>query len=308
MNQAARQYLSQLLALSPQAMYLVGGSIRDLIIGREDIKDIDILMQADSETVARNFADRIEGSFFFLDEARNISRVIKRVGHDSMQFDFTNFDGPDLYADLGRRDFTINAMALDLRAFVAEQAINGLVDPFSGKDDIGLKIIRMVRPDALDEDPLRLLRAVRFAVTLGFSIEKTSAEHIRQRSVLMNRPAPERIRDEFFLILAEEHAEKNLMLLDSLGLLSSILPEIEPLRGFTPGRYHVHDVLTHSIKTAGYVEAVIHELRDIAPSHAGTIQSHLRENLEYLVPRMAALRFACLLHDMAKPEDLSQTD
>ncbi|HEY6009847.1 MAG TPA: HD domain-containing protein, partial [Nitrospirota bacterium] len=102
------------------------------------------------------------------------------------------------------------------------------------------------------------------------------------------------------------HAEKHLALMDSLGLLSPLFPELEPLRGFAPGRYHIHDVLTHSIKTAGYVDGVLDDLQKISPDHSAQVLSHLDEPLERPVSRKAALRFACLLHDMAKPETFSQ--
>ncbi len=302
MKSAMQTYLSELFPLTAQSLYLVGGSVRDLIMGRNDIKDIDILMPSHAEKAARTFAGMIGGSFFFLDEKRKISRVVKQSDHEVIQFDFANFEGFDLKADLGRRDFTINAMALDLREFIAKKTIKGLIDPFSGRDDIHNRLVRMVKPEVLDEDPLRLLRAARFGATLGFNIERSTADHIRRRSAFMNRPAPERIRDEFFLILAEKHADKNLMLLDSLGILTVILPELEPLRGFAPGFYHSHDVLTHSIKTAGYIDAVLDELRDFPPLYAGSMRSHIEEHLEHLIPRIAALRFACLLHDMAKPQ------
>jgi poly(A) polymerase len=96
------------------------------------------------------------------------------------------------------------------------------------------------------------------------------------------------------------------MLMDTLGLLLPLFPELEPLRGFAPGRYHVHDVLTHSIKTAGYVDGVLDDLRKISSDHFAPVLSHLEEHLEHLIPRKAALRFACLLHDMAKPETFSE--
>ena len=98
------------------------------------------------------------------------------------------------------------------------------------------------------------------------------------------------------------------MLMDSLGLLSPLFPELEPLRAFAPGRYHVHDVLIHSIKTAGYIDNVLDDLPRISPGHDKTIRAHLEERLEHLVPRKAALRFACLIHDNAKPETFSNAD
>ena len=308
MNPSTHTWLSQLLTLSSQDFYLVGGSVRDLVIGRNDVKDIDILMPAGSEAIARVFADRIGGSFFFLDETRNISRVVKQNDHEFIQFDFANFEGPDVQTDLGRRDFTINAMALDLRQFIARGSIDALIDPFHGIQDVHDKLIRVTRPEVLDDDPLRLIRAVRFYATLGFAIEDSTAAHIRRRSKRIAGPSPERVRDELFLILSERQAEKHLLLLDSLGLLTVILPELEPLRGFAPGMYHVHDVLTHSFKTAGYIDAVLDELSDFSLAYAGSVRTHLEEHLEPLIPRIAASRFACLLHDMAKPDTFTNAD
>jgi len=308
MNTAALTYLSQLLSLTADTIYLVGGSVRDLLITNQLFKDVDLMMPSGSESVARSFAAKINGSFFFLDEDRRITRVVKHTNADILQFDFTNFEGPDLNADLARRDFTMNAMALDLRDFIAEKSLKGLIDLFHGQEDVEKRLIRLTTPEALDEDPLRLLRAVRFAATLEFLIDDATAGQIRQRSKLITRPSPERLRDELFLILSERNAEKHLMLMDSLGLLSPLFPELEPLRSFAPGRYHVHDVLTHSIKTAGYVDNVLDDLPDLSPDHGNTVLAHLEERLEHLVPRKAALRFACLIHDNAKPETFSNVD
>ncbi len=308
MNQHTRTYLADLMSLSPREAYLVGGSVRDLLLGKRDMKDLDILMPLGSESVARAFADRIDASFFFLDEERRVSRVVKQTGREIIQFDFTNFEGADLTADLGRRDFTINAMALDLRELIAKDRVDGLIDPYHGNKDLQDRLIRVVVPKVLDEDPLRLLRAVRFAATLGFTIEGETAEQIRLRANRISTPSPERLRDEFFLILSERRADRHLLLLDSLGLLAPLLPELEPLRGFAPGMYQVHDVLNHSIKTAGYIDSVLDDLPALSPEHAGSVLTHVEESLEHFVPRLAALRFACLLHDMAKPDTYTQTE
>lgn len=308
MNIPAVTYFKQLVPLTSQKIYLVGGSVRDLLIGKQDIKDIDLVMPSGSENIARAFAAKINGSFFFLDEERKITRVVKRTDGEFIQFDFTNFEGTDLTADLTRRDFTVNAMALDLREFIRSNSLDGLIDLFNGKQDVKNKLIRVVKAEVLDEDPLRLLRAVRFEATIGFAIESATAEHIRSRSRLITKPSPERLRDELFLILTERNAENHLHLMDSLGILSPLLPELEPLRGFAPGRYHIHDVLTHSIKTAGYLDSVLDDLPKMSPEHAASVLAHLEMSLENHVQRKAALRFACLLHDMAKPETFTNAD
>ena len=306
MNTAALTYLSPLLSLTSDSIYLVGGSVRDLLITNQLFKDIDLMMPSGSETVARSFAAKINGSFFFLDEDRRITRVIKKADEATLQFDFTNFEGADLQADLGRRDFTMNAMALDLREFLRTGSLDTVVDLFNGREDIQSRLIRITKPAVLDEDPLRLLRAVRFAATLGFTLEAGTEEHIRSRASLINQSAPERIRDEFFQILSQRGSGAYLSLLDSLGLLPQLLPELETLRGFAPGRYHVYDVRTHSIKATEHVDSVLEDLPKIAPAYADRVLAHLDEPLEQLVPRKAALRFACLLHDIAKPETFTQ--
>ena len=302
MKLQAFTYLSEILPLTAQKIYLVGGSVRDLLIGVPNIKDIDLLMPSGSEVVARTFADRIGGSFFVLDEKRKITRVVKHDSGGAVQFDFTNFEGPDLHADLARRDFTINAMAVDMRGFLETRTLGGLIDLFDGQEDIRQKLIRIADPKVLDEDPLRLLRAARFAATLGFNIEKSTARHIRDRAELVSRPSAERIRDEFFQILSVAGAGRHLLLMESLGLLSKLLPELGPLKDFAPGKHHLYDIFTHSIKTAEYVDSVLERFATLSPAHTGTVLSHLDQELEQFVTRRAALRFACLLHDNAKSE------
>ncbi len=294
--------LSQLVSLSNQPMYLVGGSVRDLLIGVPNIKDIDLLMPTRSEDVARAFADRIGGSFFFLDEERKVTRVVKQEAGGVVRFDFTNFEGPDLHADLARRDFTINAMAVDVRGFLETRSLGGLIDLFDGREDVRRKLVRVADPKVLDDDPLRLLRAVRFAATLGFSIEKATAMHIRDRADLVAKPSAERIRDELFQVLSAAGADRHLLLMESLGLLRKLLPELGPLKDFAPGKHHLYDIFTHSIKSAGYVDSVLESFPTLSPGHAGTVLAHLGQELEQFVTRKAALRFACLLHDIAKSD------
>lgn len=305
---SAGKFLTQLVSLAREPIYLVGGSVRDLLISSKNIKDIDLLMPSGSEKAARAFADKIGGSFFFLDEERRISRVILQEGEDVFQFDFADFEGADLAADLGRRDFTMNAMAVDLRMLIETEDISSIIDPFGGREDIEKRIIRATAPKVLDDDPLRLLRAVRFAATLGFSIDPDTASEIKKRAEKATASAPERIRDEFFLTLSASGAGSYLMLMDSLGLLEQLLPELNPLKGFMPGKYHVHDVFKHSIMTAEHVDAVLERLGDIASLHAAAVRSHLNEELEHFVFRKAALRFACLLHDIAKAETYSRDE
>lgn len=301
------KYISMLSSLSSGPVYLVGGTVRDLLAGKSEIKDIDILMPSGSMSAARRFADEISGSFFVLEEERGMSRVVRSEEGAAIQFDFADFIGPDLRADLARRDFTINAMAIELRDYLESGLRSKVLDPFGGRQDIQDRLIRVVRPDALDEDPLRLLRAVRLSASLGFRIEKKTEKAVSARSGLVTSPSPERIKDELFQMLSLCGADRHLSYMDFLGLLLPLFPELAGLKGFVPGG-RGHDVLTHSIKAVGYIDSVLDDLAEISPEYSGVVLGHLEERLEQFVTRKAALRFACLFHDISKPETYTFTD
>lgn len=301
------KYISILPSLSSGPVYLVGGTVRDLLAGIKEIKDIDILMPSGSMDAARRFADEAGGSFFVLDQERRMSRVVKSEEGEFLQFDFADFIGQDLGADLGRRDFTINAMAIEIGDYLEKGQSSHVIDPFGGRQDIRNRLIRMVRPDVLDDDPLRLLRAVRLSASLGFRIDGETEKAIACRSHLVTTPSPERVRDELFQILNLRNADRHISLMDSLGLLVPLFPELAGLKGFVPGA-RGHDVLTHSIKTVGYIDSVLNDLSGLSPEYSGNVLAHLEERLEQSVTRKAALRFACLLHDIAKPETYSVSE
>ena len=112
-----------------------------------------------------------------------------------------------------------------------------------------------------------MLRAVRFSACLGFTIEQDTQQQIRSRAARIVEPSPERIRDELFQILSQRGADKALLLLDSLGLLPMLIPEVELLQGFAPGMYHAYDVKTHSLKAVEHVDSVLDDLDRIVPAH-----------------------------------------
>ncbi len=306
-----QQLLARIANLaSPDPIYLVGGTIRDLLLHKDTISDIDIIAKNGSDKIARAFAIATNASFFYLDEQRGVSRVVTGRQDGSLQFDFANFDGPDLIADLGRRDFTVNAMATELHDFIKSYDIAQchIIDQYRGRNDLRDGFIRLISPTALDDDPLRMLRAVRFAALLGFSLAPGVANEVHKRASTITSSSAERIRDEFFLILSFPGAGRHLLKLDSLGLLESIFPELLPLRGFTPGNYHNHDVLTHSFLTADYVEHALNQLVSLSVAHADQLRKHFDSPLERCISRMAALRFACLLHDVGKIDTFTRAE
>ena len=309
MNSIPIHVLSRLVSLSTGPLYLVGGTVRDLL-RRVPIKDIDVIMQKGSDKVARAAADSEGGSFFFLDEQRHMSRVMLPCAGGSVQLDFADFEGADLAADLARRDFTVNAMAVDIREYLDHGDIDacGIIDLHGGQEDLRNGIIRTTAPRVLDEDPLRLLRAVRFAAVLHFTLHPDTVREIRLRAGAITKPSPERVRDELFLILSEPSAGIHLFLTESLGLLEHLFPELTRLKGFAPGKHHQYDILTHSIKTADYADQALEDLLRLADEKADRIREHFCEPLEQGITRMAALRFACLLHDIAKSDTFSRDE
>lgn len=203
--------------------YLVGGAVRDLILGRE-IQDFDFSSKADPRSLARKVADRLGGVFYVMDEARLTSRVIlQQRGDTSLVMDFSLLQGT-LEEDLQSRDFTINAMAIDIRAQ------GSIIDPLKGGRDLQERWLRLCNPSSLEDDPVRVIRAVRYASELNLKIETQTKKLISQASSKLNQVSLERKRDELFKILDKQNSYKAIYLLQKLGLLGRLGSEPSPER------------------------------------------------------------------------------
>ncbi|MEA3345261.1 MAG: hypothetical protein U9Q78_03315 [Chloroflexota bacterium] len=210
------------LTANTSNVYLVGGYIRDWLLGRES-HDVDFAVAQDSLSLARRLADHLGGYFVPLDRRRGIARVVCYEGEQVIHLDLTRLQGQDLAQDLRRRDFTVNAIALQLGRKKPH-----LIDPHRGREDVKRHLIRAVTPDAFADDPLRLLRAVRLAAELDFSIESQTEELLRRDSSLIELSAAERIRYELVKILRTPQAPRWTRFLVDTGLLAPILPQLEP--------------------------------------------------------------------------------
>lgn len=272
-------------------VYLVGGTVRDLLLGGEG-PDLDMAVSRETLSLGREVAQALSGVFVLLNEEHHTARVVLK---DHM-LDLAEFRGPDLTADLRGRDFTINAIALDLRALLAEGRVL-LIDPLGGCEDLAAGVIRMVSPDNLAADPLRLLRAYRFAATLGFTVTQETAAAIQRYAPEVARVAGERIHYELFRLLAAPRAAPTVRELAAVGLLFAIFPELADTWGVAQNGYHHLDVFHHSLETLDYLEAILNDpqkfFRGLAPEIA---------SLAADPQRAALLKVAALFHDVGKPK------
>ncbi len=259
--------------------YLVGGCVRDLLLKRKP-KDWDIATEARPNEILKIFGDKAfyENRFGTVGVKTNSEdptlKVIE-VTTFRQEGKYSDLRRPDeikfidkLEEDLKRRDFTINALALDIEGNV--------IDLFGGLKDLKNKIIKTVGnpEERFREDALRLIRAIRLACELDFEIEKNTFLAIKKFADLIQYIAYERIRDEFTRIIMSENAVKGIELLRESQLLREILPELEQCYGVGQNKHHKYDVYTHSLKS-----------------------------LEYAVKKNFSLeiRLAALFHDIAKP-------
>lgn len=266
-------------------VYLVGGAVRDLLLGRP-VSDWDLACHQ-----ARNLADALAAAAGSRPVTLRATPLVLRVPvKDLGHVDVIELAAPDVAADLLRRDFTVNALALKL-------ASGQIIDPAGGLADLSARVLRAVSDSVFAQDPARLLRAYRLSAELGFAIADDTRQAIRRDRELLSRSAPQRWGREILLLGAiEGPAAPALATMDEDGLLDCVLPAWSDLRGVSQGPYHHLDVLGHTLACVAAADALITEPGDIFPSSAAL----LREVLASAVTRMT-LRAGALLHDIGKP-------
>lgn len=271
--------VSKTLAEAGFEAYLVGGCVRDMMLGREP-KDWDVATNAKPEKIQELFPDSVYendfGTVGIKTESENPRLKIIEVTTYRIEGKYSDQRHPDevkfasnIEDDLSRRDFTVNALAMNLKGDV--------IDPYGGAADLKAKMIRTVgnAEERFSEDALRLMRAVRFAVELGFEIELNTRRAVEKLAGGLESIAKERVRDELVKIIMTPDAAKGIIFLEELDLLRYVLPELREGLGVGQNKHHIYTVFEHNVRALAY--------------SAGEGYS--------LVVRMASL-----LHDIGKPK------
>lgn len=309
--------------LSDSDIFLVGGAVRDALLGKVS-HDLDFAVPTDAIAAARRVASGLHADFYVLDQNFDAARVIVqgpatdqsgRPARDIL--DFSSFREPrsggvtNLDADLKGRDFTINAIAYDPR----HQTI---LDPLNGTSDLRAKTIRACSPSAMDDDSIRILRAVRLAAALDFKIEPATRQAMKAAASRLPTISPERQRDELFKTLDGPRPDASLRAFEILGVFPYVMPELTKLKGVEQSAPHIQDVWGHTLSVLYHLEDI---LTALAPGYdaeknndlfTGLLSLRLGRYRDRFAQHFATflntersiralLLFAALYHDVAKP-------
>ena len=297
--------------LPNQDIHLVGGAVRDMLLNRIS-RDLDFALPSNGISCARGVANALKADFMVLDGERDTGRAIVTESDGTRTFlDFATYRGSTLYEDLRTRDFTMNAIAYDLRA-------NTIIDPLNGASDLRAKMIRACLQTSIIDDPLRILRAIRQAAAFDFKIERETRKLMQQSAHLLPNISPERKRDEVFKILEGLKPAASMRALEMLGAFPYLLPELSALKGVQQSPPHIYDVWEHTLSVLAYLEEILaaleadetsveidDPLRGMLFSSLGKFRerfsAHFTESLNTDRSVRAALFFAALYHDVEKP-------
>ncbi|MBI5886459.1 MAG: HD domain-containing protein [Deltaproteobacteria bacterium] len=280
-------------------VYLVGGVVRNLMLGCRAQPDYDFVILGGVARVAAAIARRLKGSAFILDKEAPSYRVVFRKGGRQVTIDLSPVKAfgvkADIVADLRGRDFTIDAMAVDLREIAAGGQVC-VIDPCNGMEDAKAGLVAAVSERVFKDDPLRMLRAVRLAVQYGLTITDDTVRLIKADAGLLANVSVERIRAELVAILECKGASASVMALYDLGLIGAIIPQMkdwEDLAGY--------DILGHTLKALDAAELLLDNMDEesFGPYHA-RLKRHFARSVGG-VKRSVWFMLAVLLHDIGKP-------
>jgi poly(A) polymerase len=280
--------LATLAGREKTPLFLVGGYIRDLLLGIHR-KDYDLALPEGSVS----FISEIEQSLgfrFFKVGREELGTMTYRISKPEMSMDVTVLQGRSIEDDLQRRDFTINAMAFSLEERTFHQVDRSM-------EDIEGKVIRSVSDRSIDQDPLRMLRAIRYLSTLdGFRLAPRLAEEILSKREKILRASGERIKMEIDRILLASHGGTGLQALRESSLLLTLFPELEGLESLDPGPYHHVNALSHTLlmieKIPWAMEWCAHHGQDMILTQEDEL----------------ALTYSALFHDLGKQDTVARDD
>lgn len=262
--------------------YLVGGIIRDFLTGKTSV-DRDIAISG-AEEFAHKIADKFGGTFITLDSVNKIFRVVLP---DKTNFlDISEIEGSTIEEDLKRRDFSINAIAYDLKN-------DKFIDTTGGINDLENRVLRHISDKNFEDDPLRLLRGYRFFSTTGFRMTEDLESAISKYAHLILKPAPERINYELMKLFGGKYAAETLLKMNEFGILEALFPFVKEMKQVPPNTHHHLDLLHHVIETVRQIEIQYENL-------TGEVKEHLQKVDFGGFPRINHLKLAGFMHDIGK--------
>lgn len=278
-------------------IYLVGGFIRDYLLGKES-KDLDFIIYPFSYKILDYFSKSINGKIFPLDENRKYFRIVAKLSNENYIFDFTPKEGKDLLEELKRRDFTINSILFDLNNFQIIDLLGGIKDLNEGK-------LRICSEYSISEDPLRILRAFRFVSNLGFKITPLTEKFLIENKKRLKKVKGERIHDEIYKILRSSFTKEVWINMHQLGILEEILPELTSLENIPWGEPHHTNPLFHSFEALGKFEYLYYYLDKLFPETYEIIKDYFTEKVYSEFTKKELLKFSILIHDAGKEKTFS---
>ena len=277
-------------AISPEPVFLVGGSVRDLLLGRS-VHDYDLVMAGPVEETARRAASDLGLHYVPLGQP---PLVTHRLTLGEFIIDLCPLENGSIQGDLGRRDLTINAMALPL---VSRFQPGDLIDPFHGRRDLEKGLVRFVSEENVVADPLRLLRLFRFSAGLNMTMAPDSLGLVAKHAPLAAGVAGERLREELLQTLEAPQAVPRIRAMVDHGLAQAFIPELAPMINCRQGDHHRLDVMGHTLMALDNLEGFLnHGLPEVLAPYDREISQALSTSRA-----KALLKLTVFLHDLGKP-------
>ena len=282
----------------PGDVYMTGGTVRDLLLGRKPA-DIDLTVVRRAKQWARRLVEQTGATYVELGREEDAARVVWQ----GLDVDFSSFreGASSIDEELQKRDITVNSMALPVHGLLHDVDCTDhgrlpVLDPVGGVQDLHDQLIRVTSRESFHSDPLRMLRVFRFAAVLHFAVDADTLEEIRLHRSEIERVSRERVAHELDLIMASDRAHQAFVDMHRCGLLWEILPELQAGAGMDQPASHHLDVFEHCLEALHQMELVLTDPAAYFPENDAEMEQYLQADR-----RLVQLKWAALFHDVGKP-------